>query len=97
LSEQWCLLFDVYNYEVVRFLKKFLSIHFIFVDMRSMVITPKNQDEFRFISNLLEKLGIAKATMTDEEMEDMGLSKLLKEVDKTKKATKKTILRKLTS
>lgn len=62
-----------------------------------MVITLKNQNEYRFISNLLQKLGIAAATMTEEEMEDLGLSQMLKEVDKSKKVHRKAVMRKLTS
>ncbi len=50
-----------------------------------MVITPKSQTEFKFLYDLLKKLGIASATMTQEELEDMGLAKLMKVVDKTKK------------
>ena len=60
-----------------------------------MVITPKNQDEFKFLSGLLKKLGISSATMTEEELEDIGLSKMLKAVDKTKKVSKISIMHKL--
>lgn len=63
--------------------------------MKAMVITPKSQTEFKFINDLLKKLGIASATMTEEELEDIGLSKMLKAVDKTKKVSKETILQKL--
>ncbi|MCK6640959.1 MAG: hypothetical protein L6Q81_12830 [Bacteroidia bacterium] len=64
--------------------------------MKAMVIAPKNQSEFKFINNLLKKLGISSATMTEEELEDIGLSKLLKAVDKSKKVSKKSIMQKLT-
>jgi len=37
------------------------------------------------------------ATMTEEEIEDLGLSKMLKEVDKTKKVSKESIMNKLRS
>jgi len=63
--------------------------------MKAMVITPKSQGEFKFINDLLKKLGISSATMTEEELGDIGLSKLLKSVDKTKKASKKSIMQKL--
>lgn len=63
--------------------------------MKAMVITPKSQGEFKFINDLLKKLGIASATMTEEELEDIGLSKLLKSVDRSKKASKKSIMQKL--
>jgi hypothetical protein len=63
--------------------------------MKAMVITPKNPSEFKFINDLLKKLGISSATMTEEELEDLGLSKLLKSVDKSKKVSKSSILQKL--
>lgn len=63
--------------------------------MKAMVITPKSQDEFKFLNGLLKKLGISSATMTEVELEDLGLSKPLKAVDKTKKVSKESIMQKL--
>ena len=60
-----------------------------------MVITPKSQTEFKFINDLLKKLGISSATMTEEEIEDIGLSKMMKDVDKTKRVSKESVMRKL--
>lgn len=65
--------------------------------MKAMVITPKSQTEFKFINDLLKKLGISSATMTEEELEDAGLSKMLKTIDKTKKVSKDIIMQKLKS
>ncbi len=62
-----------------------------------MVITPRSETEFKFINDLLKKLGITTSTMTAEELEDIGLSKMLKAVDKTKKVSRETILLKLKS
>ena len=63
--------------------------------MKAMVITPKSPNEFKFLNDLLKKLGISSATMTEAELEDMGLSKLLKAVDKTKKVSKESVMHKL--
>ena len=65
--------------------------------MKAMVITPRSQSEFKFLSDLMKKLNIMSATMTEEEIEDLGLSKMLKEVDKTKKVSKESIMNKLRS
>ena len=65
--------------------------------MKAMVITPKSQAEFKFINDLLKKLGVVSATMSEEELEDIGLSKMLKSVDKTKKVSKESVLSKLKS
>ena len=37
------------------------------------------------------------ATMTEEELEDLGLSKMMKSVDKTKKVSRESIMKKLKS
>ncbi|MBI3518608.1 MAG: hypothetical protein HY062_04525 [Bacteroidetes bacterium] len=63
--------------------------------MKAMVITPKSQSEFKFLNDLLKKLGIAASTMTEEDLEDAGLSKMLKSVDKHKKVSKESIIQKL--
>lgn len=60
-----------------------------------MVIKPKSETEFKFITDLLKKLGIVSATMTEEELLDIGLSKILKVVNRTKKVSKETIFNKL--
>ncbi len=41
--------------------------------MNSIVITPKNKDELRFLKSLLKKLGYQAKEITDEELEDAGL------------------------
>jgi hypothetical protein len=65
--------------------------------MKAIVITPKNQSEFKFLSDLLKKLDIMSVPMEKEELEDLGLSKMLKAVDKTKKVSKESIINKLKS
>ena len=65
--------------------------------MRAVVITPKTATEFKFVSELLKKLGISSATMSKEELEDIGMSKLLKSVDKSKKVSRDNIMNKLRS
>lgn len=65
--------------------------------MKGMVITPKNQSEFKFLDGLLKKLGIGSATMSEEELEDLGLSRMMKAADKTKKVSKESVLKKLRS
>ena len=63
--------------------------------MKALVITPKSQREFIFISDLLKKLGVAASDISEDDLEDIGLSKMLKEVDKKKKVSRETIMGKL--
>ena len=65
--------------------------------MKAMVVTPKNESEFKFLSNLLNKLGVGISTLSKEELEDIGMSKMMHNVDKTKKASRSEIMKKLTS
>ncbi|MGB7207201.1 MAG: hypothetical protein WBD27_00940 [Pyrinomonadaceae bacterium] len=65
--------------------------------MKAIVVTPKSDTEFRFITDLLKKLGIGISTLTKEDLEDVGMLKLLKNVDKTKKVSRSVIMKKLSA
>ncbi len=63
--------------------------------MRALVITPKNNHEFEFVSDLLKKLGLGVSSISKEELEDIGLSKLLQKADRSKKVSRNAIMKKL--
>ena len=63
--------------------------------MESLIITPKNKVEQKLLSDLLAKMNVKVAVLTDEAKEDLGLATLLKEADRTKKVSKETIMSKL--
>ena len=65
--------------------------------MKALVITPKNSNEFKFVSELLKKLGVGTSALSQDELEDIGMSKLLHEVDKTKKVSRSDIMKKLSA
>ena len=65
--------------------------------MKALVITPKNDNEFKFLSALLKKLGVGISTLTKEELEDIGMAKLMHGVDKSKKVNRTEIFKKLAS
>jgi len=65
--------------------------------MKALVITPKNDNEFKFISDLLEKLGVSSSALSQEELEDIGMSKLLRGIDKSKKVSRAAIMKKLSA
>jgi hypothetical protein len=65
--------------------------------MRPVVINPKTKTELKFVSDLLKKLNITSHVLTEEEAEDFGMSILMSEVDRSKKTSRSTILRKLKS
>jgi hypothetical protein len=69
----------------------------IFVYMKAIVIKAKNDNEFKFISDLLKKFGVGSSAITQEQLEDIGLSKLMKGIDQTKKANRAEIMKKLST
>jgi intein/homing endonuclease len=65
--------------------------------MKSIVITPKDDRELKFVSELLKKLGINSRVLSEEEQEDVGMSILMGEVDRSSKVSKAEIIKKLNS
>ncbi len=65
--------------------------------MKAIVITPKSDNEFKFVSDLLKKLGIGTSTLTKAEIEDIGLLRLMNNVDMSKQASRNEIMKKLTA
>jgi hypothetical protein len=65
--------------------------------MEALVITAKNDSEFKFLSDLLKKLGVSSSALSYEDLEDIGMSKLMRGVDKTNKATRTEIMKKLSA
>jgi hypothetical protein len=65
--------------------------------MKAIVVTPKSDNEFKFITDLLKKLGIGTSTLSKKEIEDIGILKLMSNVDKTKKASRSEIMKKLSA
>jgi ATP-dependent RNA circularization protein (DNA/RNA ligase family) len=63
--------------------------------MKALVVKAKNQSEMKFVSDLLKKLGIQATLMDIEEVEDQAMSILMKKVDRTKKVSRETIMKKL--
>jgi hypothetical protein len=63
--------------------------------MSSIVINPKSSEELKFISELLSKLGVKSKVLSDEDTEDLGLSLLMKDVDRTDIASDDEVMAKL--
>jgi hypothetical protein len=65
--------------------------------MKTIVVIPKNSHELKFVSDLLKKLGVGSSTVNQEEFEDIGMPKLMRQVDKSKRSSRKEIMKKLSS
>lgn len=63
--------------------------------MNSIIITPKSEQEYRFVNELLKKMKLNFKTLSDEEKEDAGLMILMKQADRSRKVKKNIIMHKL--
>ena len=65
--------------------------------MKALLVQSDSQTEIKFISDLLKKLGVSSRLMTANEVEDYGMSVLMKDVDRSKKLSRETVMKKLKS
>jgi len=63
--------------------------------MSSIVINPKSSKELKFIAELLNKLGVRSKVLSDEDTEDLGLSLLMKDADRSHIASEDEVMAKL--
>ena len=63
--------------------------------MSGFVISTKTQSEYKFLYDLLKKLGIHSTHLSETEIEDLGISYLMKKVDRTKKVSRESVMKKL--
>lgn len=64
--------------------------------MSSIVIHPKDKEELALISKLLKKMGVKSRILTESDLEDLGLSLLMKEANRDEIVAEEEILYKLT-
>ncbi len=64
-------------------------------EMNTIIITPKNNQEFQFVNELLNKMKMNFKTLSEEEIEDIGLSVLLRSADRTRKVGRDKVMRSL--
>jgi hypothetical protein len=65
--------------------------------MKALLVQSSSDTEIKFISDLLKKLGVSSRLMNADEIEDYGMSVLMKEVDRNKKVSRETVMKKLKS
>ena len=63
--------------------------------METLLIKTKDKKELLLISDLLKRMKIEMKILSDEEKENFGLVKLMKEADRTKKVSREKIMEKL--
>ncbi len=63
--------------------------------MNSIIITPKSKEELNFIKEILRRMNIASAELSDEEKEDIGMVELMKKADRKEKVSRETVMKSL--
>jgi hypothetical protein len=63
--------------------------------MSSLLITPKSSEELNFLIALLERLDMKSHLVSEEEIEDLGLSIMMRDIDSTEKVSRAEIMKKL--
>ncbi len=63
--------------------------------MDALLVKPKNKQEFGLLSALLDKMHISSRTLSDSDMEDIALLKLIEEADRSEVVSKEEVLSKL--
>ena len=76
---------------ILEFFSKFVSNQ---LRMKALLVQSNSEAEMKFIADLLKKLGVSTRVMDAEEIEDYGMSILMKDVDRNKKVSRDTVMKK---
>ena len=63
--------------------------------MDTLLVLPKDKEEFRFLSEMFVKMDIKSKVLSLEDVEDCGLLEMMQEVDRTEKVSRESIMNKL--
>lgn len=63
--------------------------------METLLVKTKNKNETKLVSDLLKKMRIQTVILSDEEREDIGLIKLMKQANRNEKVVRQEIMAKL--
>lgn len=63
--------------------------------MKTIIIQPKDEEEFKLLEKMFERMQIKIQFLSDDEKEDCGLGILMENVKTGKKISKETIMNKL--
>jgi len=63
--------------------------------METLVVTVKDKHEMQLVSDVLKKMRINAKQLTKEEREDLGLSKLMKQANRSEKVSREQVMKSL--
>ncbi len=73
----------------------FVSLESNRVNMSTVIINVENEKELAFVSDLLQKNNIRSKILSEEELEDYGLLKMMLDVDLNDMVSEESIMEKL--
>lgn len=63
--------------------------------MDTLIVQSKNKEDLRLVASLLKRMKIQAKFMSEEEQEDYGLVRLMKQADRSKKVSLEEVMKKL--
>lgn len=63
--------------------------------MEALLVSVKDKAELKLVSDVLKAMQIKTKLLTEEQREDLGLIKLMKQVDRTQKVSRDKVMAKL--
>ena len=63
--------------------------------MEALIVSFKDKTELKLVLDLLKKMKIEAKVLTEEEREDMGMTQLMRKVDRTQKVSRTQVMAKL--
>jgi len=64
-------------------------------EMDALIIKSQNASDLKLIKELVKKMGLESKSLSEEEIEDLGLTILMKQADRTKTVSRELVMEKL--
>lgn len=65
--------------------------------MDALIIKSQNRSDLKLIKELVKKMGLESKSLTEEDLEDLGLTMLMKQADRSNTVSREEIMGKLDS
>lgn len=65
------------------------------IGMETLIVTLKDKHEMQLVSDMLKKMRINTRKLSDEEREDIGLTKLMKQANRIEKVSRDQVMKSL--
>ena len=63
--------------------------------MEALIIKSEDRKELKLLKELVRKMGLRSKSLSEEELEDLGLLMLMKQADRSKTVPRETVMKKL--